>query len=143
MGQKDLHSITKKTLALPIQKIGTDTTTVGVGIDTTFFRSAEFVVVAGDVVVSLFKAALVIQDSDTDSNYIDVDQEFILGDIALAFVDENNEFSTDISLGYIGGKRFVRATLVSTGAGAGEGIDEIAVILVADSPAHVPFIPSP
>lgn len=142
MAQKDLHNSIKNTFTLSQQKIGTDTTTNGVGVDTTFFESIEFVMSGGVNQVSIFKALLLLEDSDTDSNFTPVADEFILGDPALAFLDENNEFEI-ISLGYIGKKKFVRGSIVSTGAGGGDGILSVGIMIVADAPHHVPFIPVP
>ncbi len=144
MAQKDLHNITKKQIALTLQKIGTDTTTNGVIIDRIFFSSNEFIIFGGDVTVALFKALLVLQHSDTDdtNDFVNVPDELVLGDPSLAFFVQANEDSL-ISLGYIGDKRFIRATIVSTDADTGDGIEDIFGILVSDNAHHVPFAPIP
>ncbi len=142
MAQKDLHSVTKKIVTLSQQKIGVNTTSNGVGVDTTFFESVEFIMSGGVIEVSVFVAKILIEDSDTNSNFQPVDAEFILGDPDFEILDENNEFQA-VSLGYIGKKRFVRGSIVSTGATGGDGIGTVGLMIVADAPHHIPFIPVP
>ena len=142
MAQKDLHNIIKHQIAVSLGQFIADGNTDGVGFDTTFIQSVEFIMIVGPITVVAFTLTLVLQHSDTDSNYVDVPDNEILGDPAFAFIDQANDEST-VSLGYIGSKRFVRARMVAANSGGGEGTFFAGAILVADNARHIPFIDVP
>ena len=142
MAQKDLHSIIKHQIAVPLGAFTVDGNTDGVGFDTTFIQSLEFIMIVGEITVSNFTLTLVLQHSDTDSGYVDVPDNEILGDPALAFIAQADDEST-VSLGYIGSKRFTRARMVAANTGSSEGTLFAGTILVADNARHIPFIAVP
>lgn len=142
MAQKDLHSITKKIIANKFKFIITAATFKGEIIDTAFFNSMEFTLVAGIInIASTY--TMVLQDSDTDQDidFVDVADEFILGDPALAFII--NPGDALVSLGYIGEKRFVRANVNSVGPNGVDGAEALGILLVMDHARHIPFAPVP
>lgn len=143
MASKDLHSITKKISANEFKRIETNSTFEGDIIDASFFTSFEFIMISGLVTVAFSTYTMILQHSDTNQggDFVNVPDEQILGDPALAFITSPGQIA--VSLGYIGDKRFLRANIVSVGTGSGEGSDAIGIVLVADHALHVPFAPTP
>lgn len=144
MAQKDLHSITKKIVAIDFDMIVADGITPGAVIDTTFFNSFEFILGVGLIAPAAFTLKLILQHSDTTvlMDFVNVPDEFILGIAADAILTKADENST-VSLGYIGNKRFIRATVLSANSMAGTGTNAAGAIMVSDNARHIPFIPEP
>ena len=144
MAQKDLHSLTKSTTAFSFSQFSTNETKNGIGFNTTGVESIEFIMGSGVITVPEFVLTMTLQDSDTDSGYVDVPAEFVLG--TPAFINEANDEvngTGTAKLGYIGKKRFVRCQITGTGAGGSEGTFHMGAVVVADSAHHIPFIPVP
>lgn len=101
--------------ALNIQAITTNTTTAGVEIDTQGFESLTFVIKTGartDGTVTPL-----IQESDTSGSYSgSVDDNDLIGTEALAALSTANASSI---IGYVGKKRYVKLSLISTGVTSG------------------------
>ena len=96
--------------ALNIQAISTNATTAGVEIDTKGFESLTFVIETGartDGTVTPL-----IQESDTSASYSgSVDDNDLIGTEALAALSTAQGRSI---VGYVGKKRYVKLSLVST-----------------------------
>lgn len=116
MAIRDLRHNIKSINGLNIQSITTNTTTAGIEIDTKGYNSVTFVVKTGartDGTVTPL-----IQESNTSGSYSgSVSDDDLIGlesESALAVAHTNST-----PLGYKGNKRYVRASLVSTGVTSG------------------------
>lgn len=126
MASKDLHNSIKAVVALQPQSITTNTTTVGEVVDTLGHESVEFIVAAG----SLADAALVpaVTECDTSGGtYTAVADADLLGTEAGAALAATDD-ATAAKIGYLGSKRFVKLSLVSTGASGANLVGAVAVL---------------
>ena len=118
MGQRDLHNHLNQKVALDTAAISSDTTTVGNIIDMQGFESLEFLLQLGAITDGAY--AVLIEDGD-DSGLSDaaaVSDAFLLGlEATAAFTATDDDKVSKI--GYIGPKRFVRLSIVSTGTTTG------------------------
>lgn len=116
MSEYDLHSNVLGEIALAVQDITSDTTTVGAIIDTKGFESIEFFVTSGTITDGAY--ALVLEEGDdpalADATVVPVDN--ILGSLT-GFIAANDD--TVLRVGSIGKKQFQRLSLASTGVTAG------------------------
>jgi len=120
MAQFDLHTKVAATPALNIQAISTDTKTVGNIIDTALFESLEFVLFSGTITTGVFTPLLEEGDLPALGDAAPVDAGFILGTYALAtFTTAAADDNACKQLGYIGKKRYVRLSIVTTSTGNG------------------------
>lgn len=115
MARYDMKSAVKQSMAVDFQTINTDTTTNGNKIDLSGITGSDDLVnsitfflicsgwTAGD-------ATLLIQDSDDNVTFADVTDTFLSGTEAVTTVDAAQEIT---SIGYVGKKRYVRASIVS------------------------------
>lgn len=103
----DLHTVVKEAESLELTAINTNTTTAGAEIDTAGFESLELTV----SVIAYYTGtyAFSLEDSDTSgSGYVAVDSNLtLLKDASLGAAGLTR-------LGYIGHKRYVRLSIVST-----------------------------
>ena len=139
MASKDFHTLIQSQIALVQQAILSDTTTVGLVIGTHFFESIEFNV-QGGLVTGTNSSYQLILDDGNDPNFSDVApvaSEFLIGDPS-ALITASNEI---LSLGYVGHKAFVRASILSASTGISDNIEFIGIIMIGDSARHFPFIP--
>lgn len=126
MTQRDLHHSIKASNALDTAAITSDTTTVGEIIDTQGFESTEFLIQSG--VITDGSYAVLVEEGD-DSGLSDAaavaDDDLLGTELLAAFVaaDDNKV----AKIGYLGSKRFVRVSLVSTGTTTGGTFGAIAV----------------
>lgn len=114
MAEKDIHNNLKIAVALAAQVIASDTTTAGIIIDTQGFEAVEFVLQTG--VLTDGDYALLIEDGD-DSGLSDaaaVADIFLLGTEAGASFDADTDDNKAGKIGYVGPKRYVRMSVVST-----------------------------
>jgi hypothetical protein len=122
----DLHNDTTPAVALNIQAISTDTTTAGVIIDTQGFASIEFVMQSGTLTDGAYLP--LIQDGD-DSGLSDaaaVDDTFLTNteaSAAFALADDN----AVKSIGYVGHKRYVRLSIVSSATSSGGTLGAVCI----------------
>lgn len=111
MAIRDLKHDIKVLNGLNIQSITTNTTTAGIEIDTKGYNSVTFVVKTGartDGTVTPL-----IQETDTSGSYSgSVSDDDLIGLESESALSAAHSVSTP--LGYIGNKRFVKASLVST-----------------------------
>lgn len=83
----------------------------GSAIDMINFESLDFVLQVGNIVGGAGDVQLVIEDADNfqfDDNVETVDANFLVGDLSNVFIDTS---FTSRSIGYVGHKQFVRASL--------------------------------
>jgi hypothetical protein len=119
MASIDLKNNIAPELAVDIQAISSDTTTVGTEVDTAGFESVTFILTTGAYTDGNY--TLLIEDTDTTgTGYVAVDDSFLIGTEAETTLSAANDSSR---IGYVGKKQFVRASIVSdtttTGATAG------------------------
>lgn len=128
MASIDMHSTVFIANALNNQTIATDTTTQGAIIDTHGYESLEFVFKSGTITDGTYTP--LIEDSDDSglSGSSAVSDTFLVGtEVGARFVAADDNAVT--RLGYVGKKRYVRASLVSTGTTSGAtGMGAIAVL---------------
>lgn len=115
MASVDLKNNIKSLNALNIQSISSNTTTNGVEIDTQGYDSVTFEIITGartDGTVTPL-----IQESDTSGSYSgSVADDDLIGTEAEAALSAAQSRST---VGYVGKKRYVRLSLVSTSVSSG------------------------
>lgn len=118
MAMKDLHNNIYTSIAVNTATVSTDTTTTGNEIDMQGFESIEFVMAMGTLTDGDF--ALQITESDTSgSNFTAVDDADLLGtEPAFTTNTDDNKIGR---VGYIGGKRYLKATVVSTNTATNGG----------------------
>ena len=114
--EKELHSNIKTLIALAVQDITTNTTTVGEVIDTLGFESCEFSILSGTITDGAY--ALLLEEADvvgfTGSSVVPAAN--ILGSLT-GFVAADDDVTKRV--GSIGKKRFQRLSVVSTGTTKG------------------------
>jgi len=115
MASRDLKNNIKILNALNIAAISTNTTTAGVEIDTQGYESVTFEIITGartDGTVTPL-----IQESDTSGSYSgSVDDDDLIGletEAALSTAQSRSR------IGYVGSKRYVKLSLVSTSVTTG------------------------
>lgn len=131
MAYKDNHNSIYPRVALNTQAISTNTTTNGNWIDTATYGSLEFILQSGTITDGTYTP--LIQDAD-ESDYSDaaaVADDYLLpagggAEAAADFVAADD--NTNKRLGYIGGKRYVRLSIVSTGVTTGGTLSAIALL---------------
>lgn len=112
----DLHSNVKGLIALDVQDITTNTTTVGNIVDTLGFESLEYMIQSGTITDGAY--AFLLEDGD-DSGLSDaaaVSADETLG-VLTGFVAADDD--TPLRVGSISKKRFQRLSIVSTGTSSG------------------------
>ena len=121
----DLKSSVETAVGLNFGVIATNTTTVGNIIDSKGFASLTYSLVTGTVTDGDF--ALIIEDGDDSalSDAATVPASSLIG--ALPAFDDNADDNKSLSVGYIGKKRYVRASLVSTNTTSGAVIGVVAI----------------
>jgi hypothetical protein len=115
MASRDLKNNIKIVNGLNIQSITTNTTTAGVEVDTQGYESVTFEVMTGARTDGTVTPLL--QESDVSGSYsgsvADEDLVGLEADAALSTANSRARF------GYIGTKRYVKLSLVSTGVTTG------------------------
>ena len=144
--QYDLHnniahviSINPQTLAQTASPDGLQ----GTSVDLQFFSSAELGVYLGDIdemgssPVSDAKVQTQLEHSDDDVTFANVALADVLGPAAVSggIVDTRSTDGEIIEVGYIGGKRYLRPTLIPTGLTNG---GPVAAWVVKGDPRHAP-----
>lgn len=126
--EHDLHSNVKGVLALAVQDITTNTTTVGAIIDTAGFESLEYLIHSGTITDGAY--AFVLEEGD-DSGLSDaaaVAAAETLGTLT-GFVAADDD--TTKRVGSIGKKRYQRLSIVSTGVTTG-GTNFVSLAVLSD-----------
>lgn len=129
MGQRDLHHSVRAEVALKLQEITSDTTTVGEEIDMDEFESLEMVIQAGTLTDGTFD--VLVEEALDDGTgspgaFSAVADADLLGTEAGAqLVAADDDKTTKI--GYLGQERFVRLSIVSTGTTSGGFLSAVGI----------------
>jgi len=120
---RDIHNNVKNDVALNIQAIVSDTTTVGSIIDLQDYDGCEFVIQSGTLTDGLYTPLIEYGDDSGLSDAAAVPDKFLLGTEADAALGGGSP-TPDNEIGKVGvkahsGKRYVRLSLVSTGVTSG------------------------
>lgn len=114
--EHDLHSKVQSAIALAVQNIISDTTTVGAIIDTAGFESLEFLIQSGTVTDGVYDFVLEEGDDSGLSDAAVVPAADILGSLTGFILTDDD---TAKRVGSIGKKRYQRLSIVSTGTTSG------------------------
>ncbi len=115
---RDLHNKIKVGVALNISAISTNTTTAGAIIDKRGYRSVEFIIMSGTLTDGTYTPLIEESDNaDLSSSNAVADADLLGTEAAAALIA--TEDNTTKKVGYIGGKRYVRMSVVSTGVTTG------------------------
>lgn len=121
MTTREMHNTKFPNIALDQQEITTNTTTVGNIIDVQQlqgFNSLEFYILAGVITDGAYALLLEHGDDPALSDAADVpDDDLTNLESTAGFTSTDDQVPKRI--GYIGGKRFVRPSLISTGVTSG------------------------
>lgn len=123
MATYDQKTLLKPVKALNIAVINSNATTAGNSIDLVGFEACTFVVELGARTDGTFLP--LIQDSDDNSNFANVDDQFLIGTEAEAQINTPNTIKT---IGYVGKKRYVKLSLVSTSVTTGATASATAIL---------------
>ena len=123
MASYDQKTSLKALKALNIASIATSTTTAGSSIDTKGFESLTLFVELGARTDGTFLP--LVQDSDDNSTFADVVDTFLIGTEAEASLNTAN---TVKSIGYVGKKRYVKLSIVSSAVTSGATVSATAIL---------------
>ena len=125
----DKLTLTKPLIALNIQSIATNTTTVGNVIDRQGYQSAVLALLSGTITDGTYTPLL--EESSDNSTYTAVADADLLpagtgqeAAIALILTDDN----VIEKIGYRGNKRYLRLSIVSAGTTTGGTIGAVAIL---------------
>ena len=127
MADKDLKNSVISKVALNIQAISTNTTTAGAIIDTLGYESVTFVLQSGTLTDGAYTPLIEDGDNSGLSDAAAVADDFLLGTeagAAFALTDDN----TTKRIGYVGKKRYVRVSVVSTSVSSGGTLGGVCVL---------------
>jgi len=124
MALRDIHNNKKVNNALDIAAISSDTTTVGDIIDMQDFDSVEFLLQTGAFSDGNYEPLIEDGEDSGLSDAVPVVDDQLLGTEAAAALAGANLVS---KIGYIGFKRFVRLSVVSTGTTSGATVGSMAI----------------
>lgn len=132
MASFDSKNNVKQLLALNPQTIATSTTTVGNEIDTLGYQSLTFLPSIGTRTDGTF--TILVQDSDVSgSGFVDVVDDFLSGTESAAAIIATNTIK---KIGYVGKKRYVKCSMVSTTVTSGS--TSVQIVAILGDPTHSP-----
>jgi len=123
MASYDQKTSLKAVKAFNIASITASATTAGSSIDTKGFESLTLFVELGARTDGTFLP--LIQDSDDNSTFADVIDQFLIGTEAEASLNTAN---TVKSIGYVGKKRYVKLSIVSSAVTTGATASATAIL---------------
>jgi hypothetical protein len=128
----EIHHQVEQRTGFVLAAINSNTTTVGVIIDTARYTALEYLLIIGTVTDGAYAMLLEHGDDSGLSDATTVATEETLGDADFVAADD------DVSkrLGYIGKKRYVRLSIVSTGVTT--GVDRVGAVAVLGGASHQP-----
>lgn len=131
MSSIDLKNDISTLIGLDLAAISSSTTTVGNIIDTAGFESCTFIQAIGTLTDGTY--TLLIEDGDDSglSDAANVADDFLVGTEASTVLSASD---TNSRIGYVGKKRYVRASIVS--ATVTTGVAAAGVVTVLGSPRH-------
>ena len=107
MSSYDIHTVLSAVESLAATDVNTNTTTEGTEVDTAGFEGCEFILSLTAWTTGTF--AFSLEDSDTSgSGYAAVDSDLVF------LKDESLGAAGITRIGYVGHKRYVRLSIVST-----------------------------
>lgn len=121
--ENDLTSAISPDVAMTTQAITTDTTTVGAIIDSKGFESLDFSVLSGTLTDGDYVALLEDGEDSSLSDAATVATDFIIGTLPVFALSDDD---TVKHVGYVGKKRYVRLSLVSTNVTTGGTLSSVA-----------------
>lgn len=121
MSTYDNASLLKFAKALNIQAITASSTVAGNSIDTKGFESLTFLYEVGARTDGTF--TVLIQDSDDDSTFADVVDNFLIGTESAI-----NTSNTIKKIGYVGKKRYVKLSFVASAVTSGATVSATAIL---------------
>lgn len=129
--KKDLYNKILQKVAFNTQAISTDTTTNGEIIDLQGFDSATFIIQSGSLTDGTY-TPLIHEGNESDLSDAGAvaDADLIGTEAAAAFSATDDNKSKRI--GYVGGKRYIRLSLVSASTSTGGTLSAVAVLSDAD-----------
>lgn len=128
MNVNDLHHTSSAVIAFANANITTDTTTAGAIIDTAGFEACEILTASGTITDGAYAMLLQEGDAANLSDAATVSAEETLGDCSYALAEDD----TPKRVGYIGKKRYVRLSWVSTATTTG-GTNFSAIAILANA----------
>lgn len=132
MADFDLKTDIAQSLALNPSTIASSTTTAGNEIDMAGFGSLTLIPSIGTRTDGTF--TILVQDSDVSgSGFVDVADDFLIGTEAAAAIITSNTAS---KIGYVGKKRYVKCSMVSTGVTSGS--TSVQIVAIKGEPLHAP-----
>jgi len=120
----DLHNTSKVYTAFNSQSIVSDTTTTGNIIDTKGFESLEFIMTSGVITDGAYTINMQEGDESSLSDVATVAAAEVLGSIDFALTEDN----ISKRVGYVGKKRYVRITNVSSNTSSGGVFSGVAIL---------------
>lgn len=126
MANREIASTLRLTSARNAAAITTNTTTAGIEIDTLGFDSVTFAMQSATITDGTYTP--LIEESDVSgSGYTAVaDIDLTVTEASVAFVATDDNVVKKI--GYLGGKRYVRLSYVSTGVTTGGTLGAMAIL---------------
>lgn len=121
MSTYDNASLLKFAKALNIQAITSNSTVAGNSIDTKGFESLTFLYEVGARTDGTF--TVLIQDSDDDSTFADVVDNFLIGTESAI-----NTANTIKKIGYVGKKRYVKLSIIASAVTSGATVGATAIL---------------
>jgi hypothetical protein len=118
MAQIDIHTRVLGKPALNIQTISSDTTTVGIIIDMQDWEALEFEIFSGAITTGVFTPKIEDGEDSGLSDAAIVSTDYLLGTIADATFGTADD-NVCKQIGYVGKKRYVRLSIVTTSTGNG------------------------
>ena len=132
MASFDSKNNVKQLLALNPQTIATSTTVVGNEIDTLGYQSLTFFPSIGTRTDGTF--TILVQDSDVSgSGFVDVVDDLLSGTESAAAIITTNTIK---KIGYVGKKRYVKCSMVSTTVTTGS--TSVQIVAILGDPTHSP-----
>jgi len=123
---RDLHNNLEANVGLSPQDITSDTTTVGVIIDTQGFHSLEFMITSGTLTDGTYTPLIEDGEDSGLSDAAAVSDANLLGtEAGAAFTASEDD--TAKKVGYRGSKRFVRLSIVSASTSSGGLMGAVAI----------------
>ena len=123
MASYDQKTSLKAVKAFNIASIASNTTTAGSSIDTKGFESLTLFFELGARADGTFLP--LVQDSDDNSTFADVIDAFLIGTEAEASLSTANSIKI---IGYVGKKRYVKASIVSSAVASGATASATAIL---------------
>lgn len=126
MAKKDLHNNITPAVAVNIQTISSNTTVTGNVVDLAGYQGCEFIFVTGSITDGDYTVE--ITECDTSGGtYTAVADADLLGTEAAASTTDNDDDNEYGKIGYIGSKRYVKATITSTNVTTGATVGMVAL----------------